>query len=425
MVKGMWKASVECHLLARRGRSTSTRRSRPPSYQCAARLDSVLPRWSRPSGGHPQGVRGPRLDLPAHRHRRLRARPARDDRAVVRVSAHIRRGEPSDREEPPWLPIGYAVLLVAIVAVLFVTLTFNAQDKISAKVTHPGLQVNVRAAKWNWRFDYPAQHISQIGGDSTPTSLVVPSGTDVRFNLTSLDVIHSFWIPYVRFKRDLPAAHDLVRALVPRRRLPHRGSLRRVCRAQARPDDLHGQGDVAQRLQRVGRPAAASAGGESSMSTATTTLPRARGGVLGLMAGTDHKHRHPHLPDWLLLLRGRRDPRAAHPYRALLRRASDFVNQDHYNEIFSMHRLDDDLPLRRADLAGPGGLLRAPPGRRRGDRPAPPGPAGLVAASAAATTMSLQLTARNETGDAGWTAYDPLSDATNTPVTACTCGSSA
>ena len=112
-----------------------------------------------------------------------------------------RRGEPSDREEPPWLPIGYAAVLVAIVALL-VTLTFNAQDKISAKVTHPGLQVNVRAAKWNWRFDYPAQHISQIGGDSTPTSLVVPSGTDVRFNLTSLDVIHSFWIPYVRFKRD-------------------------------------------------------------------------------------------------------------------------------------------------------------------------------------------------------------------------------
>ena len=65
---------------------------------------------------------------------------------------------------------------------------------------NPGLSVNVTAAKWNWRFDYPAQGISQIGGDSTPTSLVVPSGTDVHFNLTSLDVIHSFWIPYVRFK---------------------------------------------------------------------------------------------------------------------------------------------------------------------------------------------------------------------------------
>jgi cytochrome c oxidase subunit II len=112
-----------------------------------------------------------------------------------------RGGEPSDREEPAWLPFVYGGVLVAIVAVL-ITLTFNAQDEISAKVAHPGLTVNVTAAKWNWRFDYPAQHISQIGGDSTPTSLVVPSGTNVHFNLTSLDVIHSFWIPYVRFKRD-------------------------------------------------------------------------------------------------------------------------------------------------------------------------------------------------------------------------------
>ena len=110
-------------------------------------------------------------------------------------------GLPSQREEPPWLPIVYGAGLAAVIAVL-ITLTFTAQDKISAKVAHPGLQVNVRAAKWNWRFDYPAQHISQIGGDTTPTTLVVPTGTNIRFNLTSLDVIHSFWIPYVRFKRD-------------------------------------------------------------------------------------------------------------------------------------------------------------------------------------------------------------------------------
>ena len=110
-------------------------------------------------------------------------------------------GLPSQKEEPPWLPFVYAGLLAAVVAVLLV-LTFNAQDKISAEVKHPGLQVNVTAAKWNWRFDYPAQHVSQIGGDTTPTTLVVPTGTDIRFTVTSLDVIHSFWIPYVRFKRD-------------------------------------------------------------------------------------------------------------------------------------------------------------------------------------------------------------------------------
>ena len=112
-----------------------------------------------------------------------------------------RKGDPSDREEPKWLPFAYVAVLAAVIAFLL-SLTFSAQDKLDAKVPNPGLTVNVTAAKWNWRFDYPAQRISQIGGDSTPTSLVVPSGTDIRFTVTSLDVIHSFWIPYVRFKRD-------------------------------------------------------------------------------------------------------------------------------------------------------------------------------------------------------------------------------
>ena len=112
-----------------------------------------------------------------------------------------RRGPPSRGEEPGWLPFAYGGVLAAVIVVLLV-LTFSAQDKISAKADRPGLRVDVTAAKWNWRFDYPAQGISQIGGDTRSTLLVVPSDTDVRFRMTSIDVIHSFWIPHVRFKRD-------------------------------------------------------------------------------------------------------------------------------------------------------------------------------------------------------------------------------
>jgi cytochrome c oxidase subunit II len=118
-----------------------------------------------------------------------------------------RRGSPSSGEEPGWLPFAYAGFLAAVIVVLLV-LTFSAQDRISAKAERPGLRVDVTAAKWNWRFDYPAQGISQIGGDTRPTVLVVPSDTDVRFRMTSIDVIHSFWIPHVRFKRDaFPERH--------------------------------------------------------------------------------------------------------------------------------------------------------------------------------------------------------------------------
>jgi cytochrome c oxidase subunit II len=51
------------------------------------------------------------------------------------------------------------------------------------------LQVQVIGQQWRWTYRYP-----QFGGFET-TSLVLPVGQSVQFNVTSLDVIHSFW-PY-------------------------------------------------------------------------------------------------------------------------------------------------------------------------------------------------------------------------------------
>jgi cytochrome c oxidase subunit 2 len=59
----------------------------------------------------------------------------------------------------------------------------------------------VTAAKWRWRFDYPGG-VSRVGGERRIPVLVVPAGRTVRFSLSSLDVVHAFWIPDLRFKRD-------------------------------------------------------------------------------------------------------------------------------------------------------------------------------------------------------------------------------
>jgi cytochrome c oxidase subunit 2 len=42
-----------------------------------------------------------------------------------------------------------------------------------------------------------------IGTDAVVPELVLPAGSSVRFEMTSRDVIHSFWIPGFRFKRDV------------------------------------------------------------------------------------------------------------------------------------------------------------------------------------------------------------------------------
>ncbi len=55
--------------------------------------------------------------------------------------------------------------------------------------------INVTAKKWSWWFDYPNGY-----GDS---SLHVPVNTPVQLKMTSLDVIHSFFIPTFRVKKDV------------------------------------------------------------------------------------------------------------------------------------------------------------------------------------------------------------------------------
>lgn len=99
---------------------------------------------------------------------------------------------------------GYALILAGVV-VFLLYLTFTAEhrvDTVSARQT-PSVTVNVTAAKWEWTFRYPRYGITQRSGTVGRQPLVVPTGEAVRFNLTSVDVIHGFWIPEVRFKRDV------------------------------------------------------------------------------------------------------------------------------------------------------------------------------------------------------------------------------
>jgi cytochrome c oxidase subunit II len=104
-------------------------------------------------------------------------------------------GEPRSRtSEAPKLEIAYVVLLACIAAFLL-TRTFPTEAKVDRIEPHPGLVVHVIAAKWRWTFQYPR-------GRTTTNALVVPANTTVQFVLTSTDVIHSFWIPRERDKRD-------------------------------------------------------------------------------------------------------------------------------------------------------------------------------------------------------------------------------
>lgn len=58
------------------------------------------------------------------------------------------------------------------------------------------LRVDVIGAQWSWRFEYP-------DFDIISTELVLPVDKQALLNMSSSDVIHSFWVPEFRVKQDL------------------------------------------------------------------------------------------------------------------------------------------------------------------------------------------------------------------------------
>jgi cytochrome c oxidase subunit 2 len=103
----------------------------------------------------------------------------------------------------------YTVTPILIVVVLFyyTAIVQTDVDRLSAK---PDMTVEVVAFKWNWQFNYrdnvgkDAHTLaSTIGSSDVIPLLVLPTGKKIRFEETSRDVIHSFWVPEMLFKRDV------------------------------------------------------------------------------------------------------------------------------------------------------------------------------------------------------------------------------
>jgi cytochrome c oxidase subunit 2 len=120
--------------------------------------------------------------------------------ALVR---YRRRGDeiPGGREGPPIVEALYALVLAGVV-VFLLAMTFRTDDRVIEVSPDPGVEVDVTAFQWGWRFTYTDEDVTVVGDDRRPPTLVVPVDETVRFTLISRDVIHSFWIPEVRFKRD-------------------------------------------------------------------------------------------------------------------------------------------------------------------------------------------------------------------------------
>jgi cytochrome c oxidase subunit II len=111
------------------------------------------------------------------------------------------------------IEILYTALPFVLIAVLFY---YTAKDEnyIDNLPPNPAVTVNVVGFQWSWDFNYPKYNVTDLGQMWNPNSatqdlplLELPTNETVQFNLTSPDVIHSFWVPEFLFKRDVIPGH--------------------------------------------------------------------------------------------------------------------------------------------------------------------------------------------------------------------------
>ncbi len=102
------------------------------------------------------------------------------------------------------LPIEVLYTVIPFIAVV-VFFYFTARDESILLETEDkqDLTVNVVGRQWSWTFNYLEDQVYDVGTPKDLPVLWLPVDKRVEFELTSPDVIHSFWVPSFLFKMDV------------------------------------------------------------------------------------------------------------------------------------------------------------------------------------------------------------------------------
>jgi cytochrome c oxidase subunit II len=196
-------------------------------------------------------------------------------------------GEPAPVEGNRRLEIAWTAAPALVLAVVF-ALTLGTMAEIGGAAVAPTLRVSAVGHQWWWEFAY--------GGVKTANELHIPTETPVDLELTTADVIHSFWVPELGPKMDMvPGVTNRLR-LVARRPGIYEGQCAEFCgvehawmriRVVAQP-----QAEFDAWLADQGRPAAAasSAGERVFLTNICVSCHTVRGTAASSNTGPDLTH---------------------------------------------------------------------------------------------------------------------------------------
>lgn len=116
--------------------------------------------------------------------------------AIVRYRARLGAPTPKPVHGHTALEIGWT-LAPALILVFIAVPTMRTIFATAGHAPEGALRVEVIGHQWWWEYRYPTL------GIGTSNELHLPAGTPIQVEMTSADVIHSFWAPGLGGKRDL------------------------------------------------------------------------------------------------------------------------------------------------------------------------------------------------------------------------------
>ncbi|MGF6551122.1 cytochrome c oxidase subunit II [Paraburkholderia youngii] len=105
-----------------------------------------------------------------------------------------------------WIVLG-GLVLPAVILIPLICYALYAGELLLPLRAHAPARIEAIAQQWRWTFRYP-----ELGNVETDSVLHLPARTPVDIVVTSMDVVHAFWIPRFAGKIDaVPGHHNLLR----------------------------------------------------------------------------------------------------------------------------------------------------------------------------------------------------------------------
>ncbi|HEY5266318.1 MAG TPA: cytochrome c oxidase subunit II [Acidimicrobiales bacterium] len=117
------------------------------------------------------------------------------------ITFHRRESDDIPKQTQYHIPIELTYIIVPILVVIGLfswTMVVENREVANPKTS---VTIDVNAFQWGWKFTYPGENVVVIGQTTQNPEMVMPVNENVHINLTSSDVVHSFYVHAFNFSR--------------------------------------------------------------------------------------------------------------------------------------------------------------------------------------------------------------------------------